>query len=117
MSADVATIEELAEVSFEAVQCNDEMPTLDEWLDRARNQFVTTRLALALVTKSSAELVQSFIEAEDPDDLQRTMISLGDCINDLKGWHENAAEILTSASTRIMIALSHVAVERQSVKE
>ena len=113
----VATIEELAELTFEAVKYDDGMPTLDEWLDRARNQFITTRFALAFITKSSAELVQGFIEAEDHDEIHKHMQSLYDCIEDLKSWHENAAEVLNSASTRILIALSHVAVQPPAVKE
>ena len=61
MSADVATIEELAELSFEAVECDDVKPTLDEWLDRAKGNFPTMYLALTICQKSSAELVKGLV--------------------------------------------------------
>ncbi len=42
------------------------------------------------------------------------MMSLGDCITDLKSWHEATAKMLVTAFTRILIALSHLAVQQDS---
>ena len=41
--------------------------------------------------------MQSLIEAEDPDELSQHMMSLGDCITDLKSWHEATAKMLDTA--------------------
>ncbi len=117
MNANVATIEELANLTFEAVECDDVKRMLDEWLDRAKGDFPTMYFAVTICQISTAKLVQALNEAEDPDDLQQHMMALSECITDLKSWHENAAEVLNTAETRILIALSHVAVQQQAVNE
>ena len=114
MSAEVATIEEMAELSFDAVECDDLMPTRAEWLDRAKGQFPTMYFAFVICGKSSDELVKNLVEAEDPDEFRQHMMSLGDCIEDLKTFHEGAVEVLSTAYMRILIAMSHVAVQQDA---
>ena len=45
------------------------------------------------------------------------MMRLHECVDDLKSWHEaTTAEMLNTACARILIALSHVAVQQDAVK-
>ena len=106
----VCTIEELAEITFEAVKCDVETPSLNEWLDRARNDYLVMRLAIDIVEMSDTEVEQ---RVGGDIDLCNSLMELAKCADSAKEWHEAAAETMSAAYTRIQIVLARVSIGQE----
>ena len=103
--------ESVAGLKFDAVDITELAAkgrgTLDEWLDKAQDDFITFGLCLRTIKFDDDQLFERIrkAEAEDGDEALHRYVDLIEVFNDQKDKHEAIAETYQAAFARLFIAM------------
>ena len=101
------TIEELAALKFKPVgDPTIPMQSLDDWLERARQEYVTWTLLKPILESSDADFEQRIRSHEDPEGFCKAMQALTENVEDWQEHHRCALETMECAWTRLMAVLA-----------
>ena len=103
----ICTIEELAALKFEPV--SDPMipmQSLDEWLEQAKQEYITMRFVLPILESSDADFEHRIRSHQDPEGFCKALQRLTENVEAWQEHHRCASETLDCAWTRLMAVLA-----------
>ncbi len=101
------TIEELAALKFKPIDGGAvPMQSLDEWLERAKQEYMTMTLVLPIIESSDADFEQRIRSHENPQALCEELQRLTENVEAWQEHHRCALETLDCAWTRLMAVLA-----------
>ncbi len=101
------TIEELAALKFKPIDGGAvPMQSLDDWLERARQEYVTWTLLKPILESSDADFEQRISSHEDPDGFCEALQRLTENVEAWQEHHRCASETLECAWVRLMAVLA-----------
>ena len=101
------TIEELAALKFTPVSDPSEpLMSLEEWLERAKQEYITMTLVLPIIQSSDVDFELRIRSHEDPEGFCKAMQRLTENVEEWKEHHRCALETMECAWTRLMAVLA-----------
>ena len=103
----ICTIEELAALKFEPIDGPPvPMQSLDDWLERAKQEYMTMTLLKPILESSDADFERRIRSHEDPEGFCKAMQALTENVEDWQEHHRCASETLECAWARLMAVLA-----------
>ena len=103
----VCTIEELAALKFEPVgDPAIPMQSIDDWLERAKQEYITMKLVLPIIESSDADFEERIRSHEDPQGFCEGLQALTENVETWKEHHRCALETMECAWVRLMAVLA-----------
>ena len=91
----ICTIEELAALKFKPIDgLTIPMQNLDEWLERAKQEYITMKFVLPILESSDADFERRIRSHEDPDGFCEDLQRLTENVEDWQEHHRCASETL-----------------------
>ena len=101
------TIEELAALEFEPVcDRSDPMMGLEEWLERAKQEYITMKFVLPIIESSDADFERRIRSHEDPEGFCKDLQALTENVEEWREHHRCALETMECAWVRLMAVLA-----------
>ena len=106
----ICTIEEAAALKFKPVgDPLEPMQSLDEWLERARQDYVTMSLVMPILESSDEAFEERIRSNDDPEGICKALMKLTDNVIALSEHYQDALDVTNSALARLMAVLARFA--------
>ena len=113
----ICTIEELAALEFKPVgDPSEPLMSLDKWLERAKQEYMTMMLLKPILKSSDADFEQRIRSHEDPDGFCEALQRLTENVEAWQEHHRCASETLDCAWARLMAVLARF-IDEDDVKD
>ena len=103
----ICTVEEAAALKFEPVgDPLEPMQSLDEWLEQARQDYVTMSLVMPILESSDEAFEERIRSNDDPEGICKALMELTDNVIALSEHYQDALDVTNSAWARLMAVLA-----------
>ena len=103
----ICTIEEAAALKFEpAGDPTVPMQSLDDWLGRAKQEYMTMTLIMPIIESSDTDFERRIRSHEDPEGFCEALQELTENVMEWQEHHRCALETLDCAFARLMAVLA-----------
>ena len=100
-----APLEYFGDMKFGPAEGKPVIPTktLDEWLDRSREEFTLKRMVTLIYNFTDEEMEEWTRGFGSPDEIVEAMVGLVDLIGHWAGTYEAGADVFNSAMARCIV--------------
>ena len=88
--------------------------TLDEWLERAREEFLMKRMVTLIYNFTDEEMEEWARGFGTTDEIAEAMVKIAECIEHWAGTYDNGASVFRNAFVRCIVIGEHIEAQQKA---